>query len=115
MPYLAVSTNAELSTEATNLFLQEASHAIAAGTGKPEQYVMVKLATGQPLLFAGTNEPAALLEVKSIGFPADGFEGIAASLSKLVSKYLHVHGERTYVVFEDVKAAMWGQGGEMFG
>lgn len=115
MPYLAVSTNAEISKETANLFLKEASQAVADVTGKPEQYVMVKIAAGQPLLFAGTDEPAAFLELKSIGFPHTGVEGIATSLCSLASQHLGIRGERIFVVFQDVKAAMWGQDGEMFG
>jgi len=115
MPYLAVATNAEFSEETGRSFLGEASEAVATGTGKPERYVMVKLDGGQPLRFAGTDAPAAFLDVKSIGFPAHGVQGLAASLCELVSKHLGVPGERTYVVFTDVKAVMWGHDGEMFG
>ena len=115
MPYLAVATNAEISAETGRSFLKEASKAVASGTGKPEQYVMVRLNAGQPLLFAGTDAPTALLEVKSIGFPAHGVQGLAASLCRLVTEHLGVPGDRTYVVFTDVKAAMWGHDGEMFG
>lgn len=115
MPYLAVSTNAEISTEARKLFLKEASQAVATGTRKPEQYVMVKLEAGQPMLFAGTDEPAAFLELKSIGFPATGVEEIAVSLNSVVAKHLGVSGERTYIVFQDVKAALWAQDGGTFG
>ena len=69
MPYLNVSTNTEVSAEAAASFLQEASKAVAAGAGKPEQYVMVKISAGESLLFAGSNAPAAFVELKSIGFP----------------------------------------------
>ncbi len=115
MPYLAVSTNAEIPTEIEKRFLKEASETVAAVTGKPEQYVMVKLDAGQPMLFSGMDEPAAFLELKSIGFPAAGVEGIAASLCSLASRQLGVHEERVFIVFQDIKPAMWGQGGEMFG
>jgi len=115
MPYLAVSISAEISAETGRSFLKEASKAVATGTGKPEQYVMVRLDGGHPLLFAGADAPAAFLEVKSIGFPAHGVQGLAASLCELVAKHFGVPGERTYVVFTDVRAAMWGHNGEMFG
>jgi phenylpyruvate tautomerase PptA (4-oxalocrotonate tautomerase family) len=115
MPYLTLSTNAEISEETKISFLKAASKAVAAGTGKPEQYVMVKLGGGEPMLFAGTDAPTAFLELKSIGFPAHGVQGLAASLCELVAKQLGVPGERTYVVFTDMKAVMWGHDGEMFG
>ena len=115
MPYLAVTTNVEISEETGRTFLKEASKAVATGTGKPEQYVMVKFDRGQPLLFAGTDAPTAFLNVKSIGFPTHGVQALAASLCKLVAKHLGVPGKRTYVVFTDVRASMWGHDGEMFG
>jgi phenylpyruvate tautomerase len=115
MPYLNVSTNTEVSTEAAASFLQEASKAVATGAGKPEQYVMVKVAGGEPMLFAGSNQPAAFMEMKSIGFPAQGGQGLAASLTELVAKHLGVPKSRTFIVFTDVKASMWGQNGETFG
>ncbi|EDY20937.1 macrophage migration inhibitory factor family protein [Chthoniobacter flavus Ellin428] len=115
MPYLTVSTNAEISPGAEKQFLKEASLAVAVGTGKPEQYVMVKFEAAQSMLFAGSDEPAAFVELKSIGFPAGGVEKIAASLCTLVANHLHVPSGRIFTVFHDVKAPMWGQGGGMFG
>jgi len=115
MPYLNVSTNAEISPEATQLFLNEASRAVAVGTGKPEQYVMVKLETAQPMLFAGSNEPAAFVELKSIGYPADGMAGLANALCSVVMHRLGVSGARTFIVFEDVKATAWAVNGELVG
>ena len=115
MPYLALSTNVEISQETRISFLKAASKAVATGTGKPEQYVMVKLDGECPFLFAGKDAPSAFLDVKSIGFPAHGVQGLAASLCELVATHLGVPGERTYVVFTDVKAPMWGHDGEIFG
>jgi phenylpyruvate tautomerase len=114
MPYLAVTTNAEISAEAKQAFLKEASKAVAAGTGKPEQYVMVKLETAQPMIFAGTEEPTAFVELKSIGF-STGVQGLAASLCYLAAKHFGLPKERVFTVFQDVKAGMWGQGGGTFG
>lgn len=115
MPYLAIVTSAEVTLEAGNALVKEASRVIGEGTGKPEQYVMVKLQGGQPLLFAASDAPAAFLEVKSIGYPPEGPKFLTRSLCELVTRHLGVSGHRTYVVFEDVKAAMWGNDGAMFG
>ena len=115
MPYLNVSTNSEVSAEAAASFLKEASKAVATGAGKPEQYVMVKVVGGESLLFAGSDAPAAFVELKSIGFPAQGVQGLAGSLTDLVAKHLGVQRDRTFIVFTDVKASMWGQSGATFG
>ena len=119
MPYLNVSTNAEkVSAEAAASFLKEASNAVATGAGKPEQYVMVKVAGGEPMLFAGSNQPAAFMEMKSIGFPAfrEAWGGLAATLTDLVAKHLGRSEEpEPSSSSTDVKAPMWGQNGETFG
>jgi len=115
MPFLAIATNVEVTAQTEGIMLKEASKAVASGTGKPEQYVLVRITGRQPLLFAGTDAPAAFMEVKSIGFPANGVKKLADALCELVTKHLGVPGERTYIVFEDVEASMWGHDGETFG
>ena len=115
MPFLAISTNVKVSPEIEKALLKEASKTVASETGKPEQYVQVKLAVGQPLLFAGSDAPAAFVEVKSIGFPTTGVKALTSSLCALVTKHLGVPGNRIYIVFQDVKPAMWGHNGETFG
>jgi phenylpyruvate tautomerase len=115
MPYLAIATNAEIAPEAQGALLRDASKAVASGTAKPEQYVLVKLQAGQALLFAGSGEPAAFLEVKSIGYPSIGVKEMARSLCAVVNRHLGVPGNRTYIVFEDIKGAMWAYDGETFG
>jgi phenylpyruvate tautomerase PptA (4-oxalocrotonate tautomerase family) len=115
MPFLSITTNQDIPKETEESLLKEGSKAVAARTGKPEQYVMVTLRGSQPLLFAGQEGPAAFLEVKSIGFPGGGEKALTKSLCDLVTKHLAVPGNRIYVVFEDVKASMWAHNGETFG
>jgi phenylpyruvate tautomerase len=115
MPYLALATNLKISDAARKRFLREASKAIATGTGKPEQYVMVKLTTAEPMLFAGNDDPAAFIEIKSIGFPPHSIPALTASLCDLVATCLLIPADRTYIVFTDVKPDMWGHDGETFG
>jgi phenylpyruvate tautomerase len=115
MPFLSIETNAEISPESADRLLSAASRAVAAGTGKPERYVLVKIEGGKPLLFSGSDDPAAFLEVKSIGFPSAGVKELTRSLCEVVTEHLGVPGSRIYIVFEDVKGAMWGHDGETFG
>jgi hypothetical protein len=115
MPFLSIAASVEILPESRDLLLREASKAVAAGTGKPERYVLVKIEGGQPLLFAGSEEPSAFLEVKSIGFPGSGVKELTRSLCDLVTGRLGVPGNRIYIVFEDIKGAMWGHDGETFG
>jgi phenylpyruvate tautomerase len=115
MPFLSIATNREIPRETAEALQREASKAVALGTGKPERYVLVKLEGGQAMLFAGTDEAAAFLEVKSIGFPSAGVKELTRALCDLVAQHLGVPGSRVYIVFEDIKGAMWGHDGETFG
>jgi len=115
MPYLAISASTELPEPRRRALLMEASKEIAAATGKPEQYVMVKYQGGLALAFAGSDAPAAFLEVKSIGFANGAVAKLAQSLCGLVMKHLGVPANRTYIVFQDVAPSMWGFDGGTFG
>jgi len=115
MPYLAITTNKSVSPETRMELLKEGTSAISAGTGKPEAYVMVKVEGDVDMMFAGMDAPAAMLEVKSIGYPDGATKALTRSLSELVTRRLGIGSERIYVVFTDVKAAMWGFNGKTFG
>ena len=66
MPLINVRTNISDVPEAGAL-LKKLSSALAAATGKPEFYVMTLLDSGVPMTFAGSEEPCAYVEIKSIG------------------------------------------------
>ena len=66
MPLINVRTSLPALKDGSAL-LQELSSELANQTGKPEAYVMTLLQTGVPMTFAGSHEPCAYVEVKSIG------------------------------------------------
>ena len=65
-PLIKVSTNIA-SVQAPDTLLKNLSAALATATGKPESYVMTFLESGVPMTFAGSEEPCAYVEIKSIG------------------------------------------------
>ena len=69
MPYLSITTNASLSPDSEAALAAASSKSLAAGLGKPEAYVMVSVHSVRTLRFAGSDEPAAFLDLKSIGLP----------------------------------------------
>ena len=68
--------------------LGELSSMLAIQTGKPEDYVMTLLETGVPMTFAGSTEPAAFVEVKSIG--ALKPPAMTAAFSELILSLIHI-------------------------
>lgn len=114
MPYLKIQTNQELSESDQKVLLEKASAAVSRELGKPESYVMVTLDPPRPMLFAGTDDPVAYLELKSIGLPADNTKDISAALCKLISDELSINKDRVYIEFANAGRNMWGWNGSTF-
>lgn len=114
MPYLKIQSNVAIDeTDATRL-LAEASKQVAQELGKPENYVMVALEPPQPMLFAGSNDPLAYLELKSIGLPQSKTSALSATLCSLIEEQLGIPAARIYIEFTDAPRAMWGWDNETF-
>ncbi|HTQ30048.1 MAG TPA: phenylpyruvate tautomerase MIF-related protein [Opitutaceae bacterium] len=114
MPYLNIQTNLPLAEKAERTILQHASALVAAELGKPEEFVMVALEPDTPMFFAGSDEPVAFLELKSIGLPAGKTKKLSAALCALIEEHLGIPKDRVYVKFIDVHHSMWGWKGDVF-
>lgn len=117
MPLVSVYTSAEPpADESVKKLLRDLSSTIARVLGKPESYVMTCLLPRTGMTFAGTFDPSCLVEVKSIGgLTGDATARLSQSICGLLSDGLGVPASRTYVVFADVPARMWGFDGSTFG
>ena len=114
MPYLKIQTNREINESRQKDLLEKASATVSEQLGKPESYVMVTIDPPRPMLFAGNDDPAAYLELKSIGLPADSTKYISAALCKLVSEELSINKDRVYIEFANAERNMWGWNGATF-
>lgn len=114
MPLLRIQTNATVPEDKRDALLKKASRTVAQQLGKPENYMMVSLETGRPMMFAGTSEPAAFMELRAIGLPAGKTGQLSALLCDLAKTELGVPKERVYINFADVPANLWGWNGETF-
>lgn len=116
VPFLQVVTNQDIATtEARADFMRAASGRVAELLAKPERFCMVRLETGQSLLFAGTDEPAAFADLSSLGLPAGETQRLSGGLCDLLSAHLGVKPERVYIHFRDVERPMWGHNRTTFG
>ena len=89
---------------------------MAAATGKPESYVLVSLRTDTPLLFGGTEAPAAYGELLSIGAIGGAKnKAISKAIADVVSAKLGVDANRFYLSFHDSAASDFGWNGSTFG
>ena len=111
MPLLNISTNTNIKNKQT--LLAKSSNFISSLTGKPENFVMVKLSDSLPMYFAGTDELCAFIEIKSIG------SLVPSKMSKPIFEFfsteLKIPTERIYVNFEDVVSNQWAWNSRTFG
>ncbi len=112
MPLLKISTNRTV--EESEAVLRATSAAAAEMLGKPERYVMVELHDGLPMSLAGSTEPLAYLELKSIGLPEDRTAEYSAALCRLIGEQLGIPAERIYIEFSNAPRHLWGWNGATF-
>lgn len=114
MPYLLIKTNVVPADGAVAPLLRKASQRVAQALGKPEDYVMVALEHGCPMLFAGSDAPLAYLELKSIGLPAARTAELSALLASLLHEELGIAADRVYIEFSPAAGELWGWSGATF-
>ncbi len=111
MPFLNISTNKKIKNEQT--LLAKSSDFISSLTGKPENFVMVKLSDSLSMYFAGTDELCAFIEIKSIGSLAPA--RMSKPICEFFSAELEISIKRIYVFFQDVNSNQWAWNSRTFG
>lgn len=114
MPLLNITTNQQSGADLSKTLLKLASETVSTMLGKPERYVMVVLTHNPQMLFAGTDEPLAYLELKSISLPAERTAEFSQILSDLISHHLQIPANRIYIEFSDAQRHLWGWNGGTF-
>ena len=112
MPLINVKTNIA-DVQSPDTLLKKLSAALATATGKPESYVMTLLDSGVPMTFAGSEDPCAYVEIKSIG--ALKPPKMSDQFCDLIKSSLGIPKDRIYIAFDDIKASNWGWNGRTFG
>jgi len=106
MPVLQITTNTSI--DDANALAKQASSLVAGMLGKPESYVMVSVNGDAGLVFAGTNEPCALLMLKSLGLPESETPAYSETLCGFIEQQLGVPPARTYIEFVSPERHMFG-------
>lgn len=108
MPYLKVSTNLSISDGEKKEFLKRASDTVSQMLSKPERYVLVEIDSDREICMSGSTEPAAYVELKSIGLPEDKTSGLSADLCNFLHQSLGIDPERIYIEFINIPRHLWG-------
>lgn len=106
MPYLKIQTN--VNVEDKTSFIKKISPLLSKELGKPEQYIMIALAPKTDMLFSGSPEPTAFLELKSIGLQQGKNSGISEFLCNFMQEELKIPSNRVYIEFTSVDGKWWG-------
>ncbi|XP_020578523.1 macrophage migration inhibitory factor homolog [Phalaenopsis equestris] len=115
MPTLNLTTNIPVDAVVASDVLKDATKILAKTIGKPEAYVMILLDGGQPIAFAGSEEPAAYAELLSIGGLGPSVNGkLSSALAELLQTKLSIDGSRFYIKFSDVEGYNCGYNGSTF-
>jgi len=105
MPYLNIVTNQAIVNK-TEL-LQSASKAVAKSAGKPESYVMVAAEAQASMIMSGSDAPAAFLDYRALGLPANRVE-FSNILCSMITENLGIPGDRIYISMTDSERQNWG-------
>ena len=108
MPYLSIQTNASFDTAQSSDLIAKASKLVAEQLGKAERYVMVAMPAPIPMMFAGADDAAAFMELKSIGLNEEQTGSLSEALCTLLSDELSIAADRIYIEFADAPRKMWG-------
>jgi phenylpyruvate tautomerase len=112
MPVLSIQTNAKVKD--TTSFLSQASVLVAEALSKPESYVMIHVADNQAMSFAGTTEPLAYVELKSLGLTSGQTAGLSKALCSFLHQELSIDASRIYIEFSAPERIMFGWNGRTF-
>ena len=105
MPYLNIITNEVVQDETA--LLKAASQAVSKAAGKPENYVMVAVEAKASMLMSGSDAPAAFLDYRALGLPADR-TAFSDTLCTLINDQLGIAGDRIYISMTDSERQNWG-------
>lgn len=108
MPLLRVTTNKSISDAERQEIVGLLSSSVSTVLNKPEDYVMVILQSDASMQFAGSTEPLAFLELKSLGLPEEKTADFSSALCSLVHDNLGIAPDRTYIEFSSPPRHFWG-------
>ncbi len=106
MPVLNLHTNIPVANKEP--LLKQASAVVAEALGKPEGYVMIRISDHEAMSFAGTTEPLAYIELKSLGLPVEETATLSDTICSFVKEQLNIDPARIYIEFASPEREMFG-------
>lgn len=111
MPFIDVKTNLPVSAQQQETLKARLGQAIEAIPGKSEQWLMVRVEPECALWFAGTDEPAAMVDVSVYGgASAEAYDALTARICDLLDAVLSLEPSRVYVKYGETPNWGWNGG-----
>lgn len=98
MPYLKIQANLPVSRAAETAVVQEVTALLMRELQRPSETIAIAVEPDTRLFLAGTDDPAAFVEVKSTHLPPQG-RAFGEALADLLHRHLGVPAARVYVKF----------------
>lgn len=112
MPILNLHTNIPIGDKES--LLKQASSLIAEALGKPEGYVMIRISDHESMSFAGTTNPLAYVELKSLELNVEQTASLSETICSFISENLGIEPSRIYIEFASPERKMFGWNGGTF-
>jgi phenylpyruvate tautomerase len=114
MPLLKIQTNVSVPPDKTGALLQSLTDFVVREMNKPKDYVQTLLEPNQSLAFAGTSQPNAFVELRSLDLAENKTKALSAAIAALLEEHLGIPPGRVFINFFDVPRPMWGWNGSTF-
>ncbi len=113
MPYINTTVNVPLTKDTETELKEQFGKLITLVKGKTESWLMLNFNRSDSLYFAGSNAPAAMLEVQIFGSASEAeYDELTSALCSCVSQKLGISPSRIYIKYTEV--SHWGWNGSNF-
>ena len=114
MPLLKIQVNTVVLADKAEALLSQGTDLIVNEMNKPRDYVQVVLEPGTAIAFAGTREPSAFVELRSLGLPEETARLLSEKICGLLEAELSIPPTRVFINFFDFPRPLWGWNGKTF-
>ena len=114
MPLLKIQTNAAVPADQLEALLSQGTDLVVNEMNKPRDYVQVVVEPDVSMAFAGTGEPAAFVELRSLGLEEAQAKELSEKLCTLLETGLGIPPARVFINFFDIPRPLWGWNGRTF-
>lgn len=112
MPILRIETNQDLTDEQKQQLLEKSTDMLCRVLDKPKTFMMVYIDAGCCMLFEGSADPAALIQLRLFAFDEEKVPAIIADITDFIHQELAVEPSRQYIQLTEMKTALFGWNGK---